>query len=180
MICTTLAYGTVSMQRSENVLEIFVLCILRRSCEQLLSLQVCIYHTDCQIPTLRFNNLNARSNALRIGGLLAAICTQQSRLLSRTLKRPLLDIVTGIGRLGRSSSFSLPKGVQRNEIRVPLGLLTIVVEFGPGGAASPQTSEPAGNGERPGATREHNIVSSVRSLGFSPVIRWMETLTAKT
>lgn len=179
-------WPAVSMQRSENVLDIFVLCILRRSCEQLLSLQACIYITDCQIPTLRFNNLNARSNALRIDGLLAAICTQQSRLLSRTLKRPLLDIVTRVGRLGRSSSssssslFSLPKGVQRNESRVPLGLLAIVVEFGPGGAASPQTSEPAGDGERPGATREHNIVSSVRSLRFSPVIRWMETLTTKT
>ena len=98
--------GTGSMQRSENVLGIFVLCILRRSCEQLLSLQACLYHTDCQIPTLRFNNLIARSNALRIDGLLAAIRTQQSRLLSRTLKRPLLDIVTGIRRLGRSSSSS--------------------------------------------------------------------------
>lgn len=169
------------MQRSENVLDIFVLCILGRSCKQLLSLQACLYHTDCQIPTLRFNNLNARSNALRIDGLLAAICTQQSRLLSRTLKRPLLDIVTGIGRLGRfSSSFSLPKGVQRNVRGVPLGLLAIVEEFGPGGGASPQTSEPAGNDERPGATREHDIVSSVRSLGSCPVIRWMETLTAKT
>ena len=83
----------------------------------------------------------------KVDRFLAAIHIQKCRLLSRTLKRPLLDIDTRIDGFGHF--VSLPKLGNIWNLRVGTGVphrfLAVVIHLGPGGTAAPQTSKPAGS-----------------------------------
>ena len=90
---------------------------------------------------------------------------QESRLLSRTLKRPLLDVDAWVGRLG----FVLPftKGMELN--RVPFRPFAIVEYLDPGGAASSQTGEPPDSNEWASAN-QGKLLSVMRKLEVLAVI----------
>ena len=78
---------------------------------------------------LNSSTLNAQR--LRVDGLLAVVCIQEARLLTRARERPLLDSDTGISRLLCFFSLSNGKRDKTIWVRISLRLLAVIEHLGP-------------------------------------------------
>lgn len=102
---------------------------------------------DARRSTLNAKRSTLNAQRLRVDGLLAVVCIQEARLLTRARERPLLNSDTGISRLLRFFSLSNGKRDKTIWVRISIRLLAVIEHLGPCSSAPSQACKPPDSNE---------------------------------